>query len=113
MGGESLPGAARHRVLRPHLGRVGVSAVTVHQGHARSASHWQARSTDLKLSQTPPRPRQMWRAVASLCASGLAARGPQASLLELTGVQTRTPGTEIGDRRPDGQSDSQTDRRGG
>lgn len=115
-GGREFARAARHRVLRPHLGRVGVSAVTVHQGHARSASHWQARSTDLKLSQTPPRPRQMWRAVASLCAGGLAPRGPQASLLELAGVQTRTPGSDRGStagrivRQSDRETDRQTDR---
>lgn len=77
MWGERVcPGPSGTGCFDLHLGRVGVSAVMVHQGHARSASHWQARSTDLKLSQTPPRSRQMWRAVPSLCASGLALVSP-------------------------------------
>lgn len=80
MGGRVCPEPPGTGCFDLHLGRVGVSAVMVHQGHARSASHWQARSTDLKLSQTPPRSRQMWRALASLGASGLVPRGPQASL---------------------------------
>lgn len=55
MWGERVcPGPSGTGCFDLHLGRVGVSAVMVHQGHARSASHWQARSTDLKLSQTPP-----------------------------------------------------------
>ena len=90
MWGERVcPGPPGTGCFDTHLSRVGVSAVTAHQGHARSASHWQARSTDLKLSQTyPPRARQMWRVqCASLSAGGLASRGPQASLWFWAGVQ--------------------------
>jgi hypothetical protein len=74
----------------------GVNAVTVHQGHARSASHWQARSTDLKLSH-PPRSRQMWRAVCQLVRCGLGTRGPQASLLDVGQTSGLGHAAEIGD----------------
>lgn len=109
-GGRVCPGRARHRVLRPHLGRVGgVNAVTIHQGHARSASHWQARSTDLKLSQ-PPRGR-------GRCVGGQwAARALWAGYPGTTGFpswcwpgfRTRTPGRDRG-LQPDGQ-EGQTNR---
>lgn len=101
MWGERVcPGPPGTGCFDLHLGRVGVSAVMVHQGHARSASHWQARSTDLKLSQTPPPEAaadvagsaQLVRKVGWL----LSPRGPQASILQLAGVQTRTTGRDRG-----------------
>lgn len=90
----------------------GVSAVMVHQGHARSASHWQARSTDLKLSQTPPRCGRcggQW-AVGSLCAVGWLPGDRRPPLWRWPEFRLGHP-AEIGDWRAGGQ-DRQAGRRG-
>lgn len=89
----------------------GVNAVAVHQGHARSASHWQARSTDLKLSQNPPSPRGRGRCGGQVCQlvrCGMAIWGPQGLLC---GVGRSSELGHPADRdrgpQPDGQ-DKQT-----
>lgn len=121
-GGRVCPGRARHMVLRPHLGRVGgVNAVRVHQGHARSASHWQARSTDLKLSQPPLEVAADGAGSGQLVRCGLAGAGYPGTAGLPRGVgpefRTRTPGRDRGLQPPDrdrqaGRPTGQTDSRG-